>query len=198
MANSALFGVVFKYKATHVVRGSASRLGTKRVVIDGSLSLHPDGGRWGLKRQMVLLFIDLFVYLFGTLEELPRLPHMRDVLGVLEDGHVVEGILGKGDQVCVIADLDPAALGRHAQISEHVGCVRGGGFDGLQGRHPAVGHGVAQLAAAVAQRHRVAGRHRDAQIRAERDLDAGLDRQPIRRFVVFGRLEHLAVRFGGH
>lgn len=119
---------------------------------------------------------------------------MGDILGVLEDGQIVEGISSQGDQIGVVADLDAAALGLHAQIAQDVGRVGGRGLDGLQGRHAAVGDGVLELAAAVAQRHRVRRRRRDAQIRAQCDLEPGLYGQAVRGFVVFGRFEHFAVR----
>lgn len=73
----------------------------------------------------------LSVLLSWAFEQLPGLPHMGDVLRVFEQVHVVEGIGAQGDQVGIIAGLDPAALGRHAQIAEHGWRVGGRGFDGL-------------------------------------------------------------------
>lgn len=42
------------------------------------------------------------------------------------------------------------------------------------------------------------GRHRDAQVCAQRDLEAGFDGEPVRGLVVFGGLEHFAIRLGRH
>lgn len=56
-------------------------------------------------------------FLRRTLEQHTGLPDMSDVLGVLEDSQVVERISSQGDQIRVVADLDAAALGLHAQIA---------------------------------------------------------------------------------
>lgn len=50
-------------------------------------------------------------------EQDPTFPDMCNVLGVLEEFHIVQRIGAQGNEVCVVSQLDLPALGSHAHVA---------------------------------------------------------------------------------
>lgn len=133
-----------------------------------------------------------------TLVDPPSLPHMRDVLRLLEQFHLLQRILHQGDQICIVADFDPAAFGLHSQIAQRLGPHGRGGLDGLQRCHATVGDGVRDFTTALAVREWMRRRRGNAQVRAQCNLKPGFHGQLVCCQMVSRRLQHLPVGLGRH